>query len=103
MRKQGKCKKCGGDYEIHHFKTDQCPVGGREAPPDRLQIWKSTTFEVENETGTLRTEIAELRECLESMLYTLECWKTFSPESWDMGDEQSTIRTRTVLDKYPKE
>jgi len=39
------CKNCGGDEAIHHYQTDQCPVGGREAPLGRKQEWKSTTFE----------------------------------------------------------
>ena len=39
------CKNCGGDEALHHYQTDQCPVGGREAPLGRKQEWKSTTFE----------------------------------------------------------
>jgi len=46
MNSWDKCKNCGGDYALHHYQTDQCPVGGREAPFDRKQEWKTTTFEM---------------------------------------------------------
>ena len=42
------CKNCGGDEAIHHYETNQCPVGGYEAPIGRKQEWKSTTFEAAN-------------------------------------------------------
>ena len=39
------CGNCGGDKAIHHYLTDQCPVGGVEAPVGKEQEWKtSTTF-----------------------------------------------------------
>lgn len=42
------CKNCGGERGLHHYETDQCPVGGREAPIGRKQEWKTTTFEIDN-------------------------------------------------------
>lgn len=39
-----KCRNCGGDRAIHHYQTDQCPVGGVEASIDRKQEWKTATF-----------------------------------------------------------
>jgi len=48
MNTWDKCKNCGGERGLHHFETDQCPVGGREAPIGRKQEWKSTTFEIES-------------------------------------------------------
>jgi hypothetical protein len=42
------CKNCGGDEAIHHYETNQCPVGGCEAPIGRKQEWKSTMFEAED-------------------------------------------------------
>lgn len=42
-----KCKNCGGDEAIHHYQTDQCPVGGVEAPVGREQEWKTSTFAAE--------------------------------------------------------
>lgn len=47
MNTWDKCKNCGGERGLHHYETDQCPVGGREAPIGRKQEWKSTTFELE--------------------------------------------------------
>ena len=39
-----KCAVCGGDGAIHHYQTDQCPVGGVEALVGKPQEWKSSTF-----------------------------------------------------------
>lgn len=39
-----KCRNCGGDRAIHHYQTDQCPVGGVEAPIGREQEWKTSAF-----------------------------------------------------------
>lgn len=58
-----KCKNCGGDRGIHHYETDQCPVGGREAPIK----WKLTTFELENDY-----EVEELRKSFTDLLARFE-------------------------------
>ena len=47
MNTWDKCKNCGGERGLHHYETDQCPVGGREAPIGRKQEWKTATFEIE--------------------------------------------------------
>jgi len=39
------CKNCGGSLGLHHYQTEQCPVGGVEAPFGRVQEWKTSTFE----------------------------------------------------------
>jgi hypothetical protein len=38
------CANCGGGKGLHHYRTDQCPVGGVEAPDGKLQEWKDSTF-----------------------------------------------------------
>ena len=48
MSNKGTCKNCGGDYEIHHWETQQCPFGGVEAGPNRPDTWVSTRFEAED-------------------------------------------------------
>lgn len=58
-----KCKNCGGDNGIHHYQTNQCPVGGREAPIGRKQEYMGTTFEPDN-SG----ELEELRETVKKLL-----------------------------------
>lgn len=40
-----KCGNCGGDRGIHQYRTEQCPVGGVEAPIDRIQEWRTSTFQ----------------------------------------------------------
>ena len=42
---ESKCRNCGGDYGIHHYKTMQCPTHGREAPVGKKQEYKTSTFE----------------------------------------------------------
>lgn len=56
-----KCKNCGAEQALHHYKTMQCPVGGREAPIDRKQEWMSLTFQPETESDLL-TRIEALEE-----------------------------------------
>ena len=53
------CKNCGAEYGLHHYQTDQCPVGGREAPVGQNQEWKTTTFEPELDDSILEQKIAE--------------------------------------------
>lgn len=67
MNTWDKCKNCGGERGLHHFETDQCPVGGREAPIGRNQEWKSTTFEIETES-----EVDELRKSVKDLLARVE-------------------------------
>jgi len=67
MNTWDKCKNCGGERGLHHFETDQCPVGGREAPIGRKQEWKSTTFEIETES-----EVDELRKSIKDLLARVE-------------------------------
>ena len=67
MNTWDKCKNCGGERGLHHFETDQCPVGGREAPMGRKQEWKSTTFE-----PVVSDDIDELRETVKKLVAHVE-------------------------------
>ena len=64
---KGTCKKCGGDYSIHHYETLQCPFGGVEAGAHRPDIWIASIFEpdTESEIDALRSEIKKLIERVE--------------------------------------
>lgn len=42
--KLDECANCGGSEGLHHYQTNQCPVGGVEARFDREQEYKTTTF-----------------------------------------------------------
>jgi len=66
------CKNCGGWKGLHHYQTGQCPVGGVEAPIGRVQDWKVTTFEQEDDEDKLRAQIAALREALKNSLESQE-------------------------------
>lgn len=41
------CKNCGAEYGLHHYQTNQCPIGGREAAIGEKQEYKTTVFEPE--------------------------------------------------------
>jgi hypothetical protein len=62
-----KCKNCGGDEGLHHYQTNQCPVGGREAPLNRKQEYMTLTFEPDNSD-----ELDNLRETVNKLLARIE-------------------------------
>lgn len=62
----GICKNCGATDGLHHFETNQCPVGGVEAPVGREQLWMKTTFEAEN------NEVEELKNTVNKLLTRIE-------------------------------
>ena len=70
MNTNDKCKNCGGDHGIHHYQTNQCPVGGSEAPIDRKQEYMTTTFESENSDEL--EELEELREMVKKLIARVE-------------------------------
>lgn len=55
-----KCKNCGTENGTHHYKTNQCPVGGKEVSPGWAQEWMNTTFEPLSSTPVtgLRDQLA---------------------------------------------
>lgn len=59
-----KCKNCGGDKGIHHYQTNQCPVGGREAPVGKKDEYMASTFE--------SNELEELSETVRQLLIRVE-------------------------------
>ena len=64
----GKCKHCGADDGLHHFATNQCPVGGRESPIGQTQRWQAQTFEpVTTELDELRARVEELERKIEEL------------------------------------
>jgi len=70
MNTNDKCKNCGGFRGIHHYQTNQCPVGGSEAPIDRKQEYMTTTFESENSDEL--EELEELREMVKKLIARVE-------------------------------
>lgn len=64
---KGKCKNCGGDEGIHHYQTNQCPVGGREAPLNQKEEYMTTTFEADKSE-----EIADLLEQVKNLVSKVE-------------------------------
>ena len=73
MNTWDKCKNCGGERGIHHCLTDQCPVGGREAPVGKPNKWETTTFEMEdNYIATPERQNADLLAALKLAARYLE-------------------------------
>ena len=57
------CKNCGGWKGLHHYETNQCPIGGREAPIGELQQYSSQVFEQEDESAaTIAAQSARIAE-----------------------------------------
>ncbi len=71
------CKNCGGERGLHHYETNQCPVGGREAPIGRKQEWKMTLFEAEDNSAAriaaLESDKAKLIEALDKIRMIASC------------------------------
>lgn len=61
------CKNCGGPEGIHHYQTNQCPVGGYEAPIGRKQDYKTTTYEPDT-----TDELEELRSSVKKLFARVE-------------------------------
>ena len=67
------CKNCGADQGLHHCRTMQCPVSGREAPVGRKQEWMDTVYEADgNQIASLTARVAELKAALKDAIEALE-------------------------------
>ena len=65
----GICGNCGGDYGIHHFETDQCPLGGIESHAIP-QKWESTHF--------INDDFKRLQEAAPKLLEALRFYSNIS-------------------------
>jgi hypothetical protein len=55
----GKCKNCGADKALHHYKTTQCPTFGREAPVGQEQEWRHTMYEATDNKDEIIKDLLE--------------------------------------------
>lgn len=67
-----KCKNCGAEKGIHHYLTDQCPAGGKEAPINKTQEWKTSTFEPGMSYDDLVAQRDELLKLCRAALWELD-------------------------------
>ena len=62
------CKNCGASQGLHHYQTNQCPVGGREAPIGKPDIWANTTYLEDDglleRIAALEAQVARLLEAV---------------------------------------
>lgn len=99
------CKHCGADEALHHYQTDQCPVGGREAPVGRKQEWKSTTYEpVSDEVTQLRASLsaaqARVRELEAAVTLTpRKCAHDCYRKGWEAAIEVSCLHVMNEVCK----
>ena len=86
------CKHCKAERGLHHFRTLQCPVGGREARVGESQEWMSVTFEagvdyeeairrrdqqidlLEKQVEANRKIITHLREIITDLVFRWDLW-----------------------------
>ena len=76
MNTWDKCQNCGADYGLHRYKTNQCPVGGREAPVGRIQEWSDAVFvkdtgDIESKLAALQSKRDRLAEALRKLILSL--------------------------------
>ncbi len=71
MNSYAKCKNCGADYGLHHYETNQCPVGGVEAPVGRPQVWMTVTFEEAPSPGPTPESFLAMKAERDSLLALL--------------------------------
>lgn len=88
---KGICKNCGADYGLHHYITEQCPVGGRAFSIDRVEEWKTSRYESVNTQSDI---IKELVEALELFLERIE--EFGSPTHFALPQ----VRAEQALAKY---
>ena len=63
-----KCSNCGADYGLHHYKTKQCPVNGREAPVGQNQEWQDQGFDGNHYIERLESDRTKLLEACKAVV-----------------------------------
>jgi hypothetical protein len=89
MNSYDKCKNCGGERGLHHFETDQCPVGGREAPIGRRQEWKTTTFGKEDDNAELEPDLTNAYAVIAKQAATIRELEIIARAHLQMAQEQA--------------
>jgi hypothetical protein len=55
------CKNCGASKGLHNWQTMQCPLGGREQPVGKPDLWTGETYlEQNDDIDILFARVAEL-------------------------------------------
>ena len=85
MNTWDKCQNCGADYGLHHYKTNHCPVGGREAPVGRVQEWNDAVFvkdtgDIESKLALMTSERDRLAEALSDAIDLIKLHHDFDYE-----------------------
>lgn len=64
-----RCDNCGAPDGLHHYKTNQCPYRGREAPVGQKQVWLDTVFDTSrSEIIDLSNRITQLESALAALI-----------------------------------
>ena len=84
----GKCRNCGTDYGLHHYKTNQCPTFGKESPVGVKQEYQASVFAEGIPYDELLSQLAALLEaCKEVRLMLNTDLKDYKTEPWAMRVE----------------
>jgi hypothetical protein len=63
------CKNCGASKGLRNWKTMQCPLGGREQPVGKPDLWTGETYlEQNDDIDILFARVAELEEQVKRLL-----------------------------------
>lgn len=63
------CGICGAWSGLHRYGTENCPVDGVEARPDRKQEWADTVFTPEPSWASLKEENEKLKQRIEALIH----------------------------------
>jgi len=81
----GKCRNCGADYGLHHYKTMQCPISGKESPIGVKQEYQASVFE----PGITYDELLKQRDALlEATKWLYGQWLAYADQRYLTPDEK---------------
>jgi ribosomal protein L37E len=93
------CKNCGAEFGLHHYKTKQCPVHGKESPIDRKQEWQTSTFEPGISYEELKQQRDDLLEACKEALESMENPAVLCQGEWQQG-LFCGLEDQVITDRY---
>ena len=91
----GKCRNCGTDYGLHHYKTNQCPTFGKESPVGVKQEYQASVFAEGIPYGELLKQRDALLDALKQAVCGNMGWKGIAEDviaqAEKEGENESTV------------
>jgi len=87
------CKNCGGWKGLHRYGTGQCPLGGKESPVGKPDVWTFATYEPEDDSAQT---IAALEADKAELVAALKTAVTYFPKAANLLVEGVGLPTSTI-------